>query len=582
MLKSMAHGGPDDEGIYQSDQILFGHRRLSIIDLSPAGHQPMISDDGQIIITFNGEIYNFCTVKDKLIAKGHSFITHSDTEVIIYAYKEWGRGMFNYLEGMFALAIYDKEKQILLLARDHAGIKPLYFYRGDNQFVFASEVRAFQFIEDCKENPDWKILFLAFGSMPAPFTTFDQVFQLAKGSYLELNLNDLSYNVNSYSKQDINPSTIIQCQDLALNSIREKMESALKDHLIADAPLGVFLSGGIDSSLLTLLADKYKTGGLNALSVNFKEADFDEKPFQNLVLQNTTATQHVSYEVNEDMFVNKLDDIWNAMDQPSIDGVNSYFVSKCAKENGLKAVLSGIGADEYFGGYGSFSRVGFLPLLRFVPLKKIWSRFFTKIPALHRSGYLCIPGAVGDYLFLRGIHAPDTIAKLLGISEQKVWRVLKNISVCVPANLTRGQYASFLETEFYMSNQLLKDTDCMSMWHSLEVRVPFLDQQLLKQAERIDSEIRFKSDSPKFLLTASFKDVLPPQIVHRRKQGFTFPFKVWLKNRSKLFLKFFTDNEEANRIHKKFMSDEVHWSKFWSVLVLHHFESKASHFTERG
>jgi len=576
MLASLEHGGPDDEGVYGNDSVLFGHRRLSIIDLSSAGHQPMSSKDNKITITYNGEIYNYLILKEELISLGHSFYTDTDTEVIVCAYKAWGISMLERLEGMFALAIHDLEKKKVVLARDHAGIKPLYFYKNQHQFVFASEVKAFRSIEGHAENADWKILFLAFGSLPHPFTTLENVFQLTKGSFLELNLTDFKVEIKPYKKNESSNSSVLPDQTKALKQIRTRVESAVKAHLVADAPLGVFLSGGIDSSLLTLLADKYKSGGVNSLSVNFKEAEFDEAPFQQIVLNKTRQTKHVSYQVDEQLFMEHLNDIWNAMDQPSIDGVNSYFVSLCAKQNGLKAVLSGLGADEYFGGYKSFSRVFLIPGLRLVPFKNFCSKFILRNKAaMQRLAYLALPGAIGDYLFLRGIHTPGGIAALLKISEKRVWAVLKKLNAKVPKGLSRRQYATFLETEFYMSNQLLKDTDCMSMWHSVEVRVPFLDQQLIRQVQQIDPNIRYKKDSPKYLLTASFHDLLPNEIVFRKKQGFTFPFKVWLINQSHFFkLLLPSNNKECDRIYHHFISGKVHWSKFWSLLVLQQFDER--------
>ncbi|HEY5825498.1 MAG TPA: asparagine synthase C-terminal domain-containing protein, partial [Cyclobacteriaceae bacterium] len=319
------------------------------------------------------------------------------------------------------------------------------------------------------------------------------------------------------------------------------------------------------------------------LSVNFPEAEFDERPYQQMVLEKTAHTHHVSYEVDEKMFLSYLDDIWKAMDQPSIDGVNSYFVSKCANENGLKAVLSGLGADEYFGGYQSFSRIALLPALRILPFKSWWGRLMGLIqPSFDRLTYLQLEGAVGDYLFLRGLHTPDTIARLLGMDKKKVFHILKKVTVQVPPALTSGQYASFLESEIYMSNQLLKDTDCMSMWHALEVRVPFLDQPLLELTKTISPAIRFKKTSPKYLLTESFKTILPHSIVFRKKQGFTFPFKIWFRNNLSFFKQSVEPHGESNRIFSEFDSGKMHWTKPWSLLVMKQFESKLLSTLKKG
>jgi asparagine synthase (glutamine-hydrolysing) len=571
MLRSVAHGGPDDEGKYFDGTIAFGHRRLSIIDLTPAGHQPMATAGWDVVVSFNGEIFNYLQLRAELEKMGAVFRTRTDTEVILMAYQHWGVSSFNRLEGMFAFSIYDKRKQKVILVRDHIGVKPLYYSVENDTMIFASEVRAFKAYDPAwNEHPDWRILFLALGSLPYPFTTLDRVYQLAQGSYLEFDVDSGSANVTNYVKLH-ESKELIANDHVFLKMIRRSIFDAVKKNLISDAPLGIFLSGGIDSSLLALIADQ-TLPHVRTISVNFSEAKFDEGPYQKLVLETGRSMKHVSQTLTEDALWSQLDDIWNAMDQPSIDGVNSYFVCKCAKSQGLKVVLSGLGADEIFGGYESFNRVRWMGVLRRVPFKRAITKLITlKNRAWNRLMFLKIKGVIGDYLFLRGIHTPDNIAKILNVPEKRVWNVLNNLEVTVPPTSDKRAYASLLETNIYMSNQLLKDTDYMSMWHGVEVRVPFLDIRLLEDVQRIEPEKRFKKGWPKYLLTASTNNILPHEVVFRSKRGFTFPFSKWLIDNLGEFETMLPKTEQSGKMMEDFRKGRIHWSRCWSLAVVHQF-----------
>lgn len=571
MLHVLDHGGPDDEGKYIDGSVAFGHRRLSIIDLTSSGHQPMLTSDEQLIVSFNGEIYNFQELRVELEGAGRIFRSKTDTEVILHAYAQWGTNSFERFQGIFAFSIYDKRAGKLLLVRDQMGVKPLYYCVKKDELVFASEVRAFKaYQKDWPENQNWKILFLAFGSLPHPVTTLKDVYQIPPGAYLEMNVDTFATEIVQYYSI-ARSRTLISDEGDALRQTREAVHEAVRKNLIADVPVGIFLSGGIDSSLLTLLADKMKDG-VSTISVNFEDASFDEGAFQSIVLKKTSRVKHASCVVSEKMFWEKLDDIWHAMDQPSIDGVNSYFVALCARQHGLKVVLSGLGADEFFGGYKSTTRVKWLRRLRAVPGKKMIANIAGHYnSALKRILFLNIPGAVGDYLFLRGIYTPDTIASLLNLPESVVWNALMSVKITLPEDLHDQEYVSFLESKFYMTNQLLKDTDYMSMWHGLEVRVPFLDIELIKKLSTIAPALRYREDWPKFLLTASHMDILPREIVFRKKYGFTFPFLSWLKSSPDRFAALLPKTLVVEKLAKKFKVGRIHWSKYWSVAVLQQF-----------
>ncbi|MBS1949749.1 MAG: Asparagine synthetase [glutamine-hydrolyzing] [Cytophagales bacterium] len=571
MLTLLAHGGPDDEGVFEDDCIALGHRRLSIIDLSPAGHQPMVSSDGNLVITFNGEIYNYQTLRKELESSGKKFISQTDTEVILQAYLEWGTRCFDRFEGIFALALYDRRQAKLLLVRDHVGVKPLYYSLRNNRLVFSSEVRAFKAVDHAwPENKNWRVLFLAFGSLPQPATTLQEVYEMEPGSWLEVNLKNLSVVHHRYHSFAQNNFPTEKGSELEI--IKTGVIEAVKKNLIADAPLGVFLSGGIDSSLLTLLADQFKDE-VKSISINFDDAQYDEQQYQKMVLQRTKNVNHLAHRVTSHMFWDSLPDIWQAMDQPSNDGVNLYFVSQLAHRDGLKAVLSGLGADEVFGGYVSFERIKAVKYLRSIlPFKKSMANVLSLYnESFKRLVFLDIEGPIGDYLFLRGIHTPDVIASLLDAEEKQVTSILREVPFDSPDNISDKEYVSMLELKIYMTNQLLKDTDVMGMWHGLEVRVPFLDIELLRKFYSIPVEKRYPHPGTKQLLTNALPGILPDEIVTRPKKGFTFPLSVWMKEDIARLKSQVRMNNPSQTILNNFMRGKIHWSKCWSLAVLNQF-----------
>lgn len=563
MCNRMAHGGPDDEGISVNPGFVFGHRRLSLIDLSPGGHQPMYYQN--LIISFNGEIYNYLLLKEELIKRGCEFNTSSDTEVILAGYAHWGIAVFEKLEGMFAFALYDKSIDTTYLVRDQSGIKPLYYCAQASQLVFASEVKAFSasaLVFD--ENPNWKTYFLAFGHLPEPFTTLKEVYSLKPGSYLKWHHQTANYNILSFSKPYVPHQ--IESHEEAVSAIKQGLENAVASHLIADAPVGVFLSGGIDSSILTLLADKFIGKNLKTLSINFAEEAFSEAKYQELIASQTSGA-HTSYLVTQKDLEANFDQVLAAMDQPSNDAINSWFVNKCAKENGLKAVLSGIGADELFGGYPSFKRMGYVRALKLLP--KFILRLADRLPSekLSRVYYLSYANPIGEYLFLRGFFTPIAISKILNIPKKEVEQLLESFPIDQEmVRYENEERASWMETNLFMSNQLLKDTDFMSMAHGIEVRVPFLDQRLLKVIAQIKSELKFKTKYPKGLLIDSFKGILPEAIWNRPKMGFTFPLQGWLRQNKRLTeARLYDNNRFAATQIEKFKAGKLHWSKAYAL-----------------
>jgi asparagine synthase (glutamine-hydrolysing) len=572
MLQSMKNGGPDDEGVFEDNGLCFGHKRLSILDLSDAGHQPMPSASGDIWITYNGEIYNFNSIKRELIECGISFKSNTDTEVIIYAYKQWGVSSFAKFEGIFAFALYDKPKNKLLLVRDSFGVKPLYYFIKDKTILFASEIRAFKaFDTQWPENPDWKIVFLAFGSIPHPFSTLKDVFSLSPGNVLTIDLTTANYHVSPFSSESVCHG-YLKNKDGALLKIQSAVTNSLEKNLVADLEIALFLSGGIDSSILAIIGD-IKKKNLSSISINFDEKEFDEGVFQQEVLK-FTCGQNKTFKVSKEMFCDHLHDFFNSMDQPSVDGLNTYFIAKYASERGFKVALSGLGADEVFGGYNSISRIKWLKSLRKLPAKRLISKLLGLFNrSFERLCFLEMKGPIWDYLFLRGIYTVDQISILTGENSEVIKKVIEKVSIRTTLDSNDPRYALFLESNIYLRNQLLRDADNFGMWHGLEIRVPFLDIRLVDAVDSIHHSIRFSKNHKKHLLKDSFKNVLPPKIANRNKQGFTFPFNHWLKDKP-LLTKLIPQEGKSINVINDFIQGKSHWSKAWALATMEQFERR--------
>jgi asparagine synthase (glutamine-hydrolysing) len=565
MRDAMRHGGPDAEGVFMDEEqgLAFGHRRLSLIDLSDAGNQPMHRD--LVSIIFNGEIYNYRELRRELTAKGQQFTTDSDTEVILRAYQEWGTECFGRFRGMFALAIYDRHYHKLILARDHAGIKPLYYYHKGEQLYFASEIRGFKALDHrWRERSDWPIFFLTYGFLPEPVTTLKDVQPLEKGSYKVFDLRDFSTHQRYYYQEAYSELITDPAEARAL--IREQLTKAVERHLISDAPIGLFLSGGIDSSLLTLLAQPYVPESLHTLSMVFEDQEFSEEAYQEIVIERTGA-RHQSFLLTKKDFDESFDDIILSMDQPSTDGINSYFICKYARKAGLKAVLSGLGADELLGGYPSFRREQRYRQLRRMPGMLLRMAGFSPRDAYRKLSFLERKDPVGEYLFYRGYYSPSETSLMLDCSIREVKQALNEIRLPDSVNtLAPGNRVSYLESNIYMQSQLLRDADAMSMWHSIEVRVPYLDRDFIDAVHQISASVKFGSSQPKHLLIESFDDLLPREIWDRKKQGFVLPFANWMKG--KQLSPGSTSGSIIATLQKRFDKGKLVWSRYWAYLLV--------------
>ncbi|HMO61634.1 MAG TPA: asparagine synthase (glutamine-hydrolyzing) [Ferruginibacter sp.] len=564
MNNRLIHGGPDAQQLqhFPGCHFSLGHCRLAIIGIAPSGNQPMQYAPTADVIAYNGELYNYRELKVELQQQGCVFTTDTDTEVVLAAYATWGTDAFARFTGMFAFALWDSSHNKLLLVRDSAGIKPLYYAHTKEGLAFASEVKAFADVPWLQEpNHQWPVYLMAYGFLPEPVTTLRQVQPLEKGTCAIYNFADNSLQKKVFRRQKF--SSTITDTATAIQMVKQQFTAAVQRHMIADAPIGVFLSGGLDSSLIAKTAAGF-TSRLNTVSLFFKEEQYSEKKYQDIVRQQIEAA-HYQHLLTSNEFNNCLPDIINAMDLPCGDGINTWFISKYARQTGLKAVLSGIGSDEIFGGYPSFSRMAATNLLQQLPasILKMGRLFAAK--KFKRLAYLGLGGINGRYLFLRGQFTPEDIAARLQLSPEEVWRTLQEIQFPDISHLSNGDQACWMEMNIYMQNQLLRDADVMSMAHGLEIRVPFLDSSFTDTVLSIAPGIKFGGSVKKGLLVEAFKEVLPSEVWNRPKMGFSFPFKEWFSNP---MYASFAGIDDLRQPHAALCNGQLHWSQFFSLMLV--------------
>ena len=568
MCDIQKHGGPDDEGLYTSanDNLVLGNRRLSLIDLSSGGHQPM-EYQSRYHITYNGELYNFAILKDELIKLGHQFKNHTDTEVIAASFAQWDTQAFAKFNGMFAFALWDDKEKKIYLVRDAAGMKPLYYSTFSGTFTFASEVRAFKAVPYLQTaNPNWPVYLMAYGHIPEPVCTLADVKPLHKGCFLKYDVRQATCSMQSFAHYSY--TSQVDNDKNPYELIREETEQAVRRHLIADAPIGVFLSGGLDSGLIAMLASKYKKENLKTLSLYFDETAFSEKKYQDILIEKLNC-RHGQYLLKEDEFHECFPAILQNMDMPGCDGINTWFISKYAKEQGLKAVLSGIGSDELFGGYPSFNRIRAAMILQQMPSLALQSNGPSNIKQLNRLPYLSMDGIKGLYLFLRGHFTPYQIAKTLNADEREIWQLLNEQPVCTNINkLSEKNQASWMEFNLYMQNQLLRDADVMSMAHGVEIRLPFLDDNVIRLALKLNAKIKYKAGLPKQFLIDVFRQTIPEPVWNRPAMGFVFPFTKWFRSSTYVKNMMKEGNKPLQDNYKKFVNGTLHWSQLMSLIIL--------------
>ncbi len=590
--RSLAHRGPDDSGTVvlketqpEALEVGLGHRRLAILDLSPLGHQPMQDPITGNWIVFNGEIYNFHKLRQELEDAGAEFKTHSDTEVILAAYRAWGESCLLRLGGMFAFALWDAARRRLLLARDPMGIKPLYYHQSGQTFLFASEVRTLlqTGLVPRKADPTGVLSYLAFGSVYEPWTIIDGVKAVPPGHVLTVENGSLN------SREYWSPLTSSKTAEA--DHLSTTLRDAVLSHLVSDVPVGVFLSGGIDSSALVAVLS-HNGVRANTFSLVFQEKEFDEGQYSREVARHFGAEHH-EIPVSQQDTLAILPEALQAMDQPTIDGINTYIVSAKTRAAGVKVALTGLGADEMFAGYSNFRRVpgmevlanrfGRLPHLVRGPIASSIGLFVGKADRGRKLVELAQGGDsdVHPYFLARALFGPDDREALAAAnfkdSEHALETVLRE-SVAQSASLDPINRVSYLESQFYMRNTLLRDSDFMSMAHGLELRVPFLDRALVEACFRIPGTRKLEDASPKSLLLASLGVELPREIVNRPKRGFTLPFERWLRGEMRPIVedalsvgnwdRASLNSGAVRAVWNRFLAGETSWSRPWSLFVL--------------
>lgn len=532
MLSSLRHRGPDDSGQFLSlgGQIALGHSRLSILDLSPAGHQPMSTPDGRLTVVFNGELYNFQELRQPLLERGVVFRSSSDTEVLLRAYEAYGPACVEQLRGMFAFALWDERERSCLFARDAFGIKPLYLAEQGGRLIFASEVRALlaSGLVSRELDPTGVNGYFSMGSVPEPRTLLKGVRCLPAGHWALW--RDGRLETRRHWTLDFTPGEMAAAT--AVSATRGALVDSVKHHFISDVPVGVFLSGGIDSTALVALARAVGRTELHTYSITFPGAPNDE----GTLARRTAAhfgTAHHEWPLDAAVGMGLFRQFLAAMDQPSIDGLNTFTVSKFARDQGMKVVLSGLGGDELFGGYKSFREVPRLARLsrllrRTGPVRGAAQAVLGRAgrAPLRRLGEMLGQAARLDtaYAALRGTFTAAEAAVLTQhvTGQPAPANALEEFEFSDP---TPEDTVSRLELTRYMRNQLLRDSDVMSMAHGLELRVPFLDRPLLDTVARIPAATRLRPG--KQLLLEAVPEV-PAWIAHQPKRGFLFPFEQWM------------------------------------------------------
>lgn len=594
MADCMAHRGPDSDGYFVSENVALGFRRLSIIDLSSAANQPLASNDGRFHIIFNGELYNFRDVRRKM--NGTGFTSNGDTEVLVEAYAKWGISCLEYFRGMFAFAIWDDQEKELCIVRDRMGVKPLYYYADDKQVIFASEIKAIikSGLVKTGLNEEALVDYLSFQSISSPQTLVDGIKQLEAGHYIKVKGNkveikqywDLTAQTGDY---DYSEPTAVK------KKIRELLTDSVNIRLVSDVPLGAFLSGGIDSSAVVGLMAEVSNARPNTFSIAFGEKDFDESEYAEMVAKRFN-TIHQRILMKPSSMLDELENALNAMDTPSGDGINTYIVSKAVKSAGLTVALSGIGGDELFAGYPFFKTY-----YRLNRNKIVWnnSAVFRKIaaPVVSFQGSarnvkiaeLLNSSSTGIrdlYPIFRKVIPQKDIRKMLrdaGLQHPPLQKKLLTLSKAIQRFPLLSQ-VSIAEYLGYTQQTLLKDTDQMSMAVSLEVREPFFDHKLIEYVLGVPDNLKYPA-YPKSLLVESLDGLLPGEIVHRKKQGFTFPWHYWLKNELKSFCeghltrlsqRRFINAEVLMQTWKEFLtgSEKVRWMDIWLFVVLSYWLEK--------
>ena len=591
MNRAMGHRGPDDEGCSVLPGIGLGHRRLSIIDLSAHGHQPMSSADGRYEMVFNGEIYNFKEIKADLT--DYPFKSETDSEMILAAWTKWGLDCMKRFNGMFALAIWDKQKETLVVARDRLGIKPLYYYHQGGELVFASEIRSLlaSGIVPRQLDQEGLVDYLRYQTVHAPRTILKDVHALEPGQWMEFKPGASPTSGFYWTAWEDYEKTPPHTYAEAGKKVKDLLYKSVERRLMADVPFGAFLSGGIDSSAIVGIMSQVSNLPVKTFSVIFDDNEFSEAPYAGMIAKKFNTDHHPIQLTVED-FRDEVPHALKAMDHPSGDGPNTYVVSKVTREAGITVALSGLGGDELFAGYDIFNRSLSLQEKKWLntfprPVRKIGGQVLrTAKPGIASdkiASVLELPKVdlYHSYPVSRQILLDKDIQKLVGkgnLAGNAVAELMAKVRATSEGKLPLLSQVSLAEIYSYMQNVLLRDTDQMSMAHALEVRVPFLDHELVEYALGIPDKFK-RPLFPKKLLVEALDGLLPDEIVHRPKMGFTLPWKHWMKTDlasfceekiNSLASRSPVQGEVLKHMYQRFLNNDpgINWSRIWALVVL--------------
>ena len=595
MTRSLQRRGPDDEGMYLDESAALGVRRLSTIDLE-TGHQPMSNEDGTVWVIHNGEIYNFRALRDRLERRGHRFRSRSDAEVIVHAYEEYGEDCASHLDGMFAFAIWDMEQRRLLLARDRMGEKPLYYYAGPDAFVFGSELRALLEHPAVPHELSLESLtrYLSFEYVPAPQSILVGVEKLPPGHLLTLNPASKP-RLMPYWDLSFSPDGTLDAEEWT-QQLRQQLEQSVRQQLVSDVPLGVFLSGGIDSSAIAAIATRVSGRPIKTFSLGFPEASYDERPFARTVAQ-YCGTDHTEVEFSARDAVLLLDDVGELLDEPLVDGsfLPLYRLSQAARRS-VTVVLSGDGGDELLCGYPTFQAdraarlVQRLPLAvqraaayaverlkpspRYGSVESLLKRFFRALPYSPQ---------IRTQLLLGGLTAVERSALLSPTVRAACARVdpYEELTASVTRLPSLGPLDGLIyqHCKSYLADQNLVTVDRASMACGLEVRTPFLDRALVELIGRIPADLKLAGWQTKYILKRALRGLLPEAILARRKQGFGVPIGQWLRGPLRHTLEERLAPARVARLGlfnpattTRLMTEHVeglrdHWKVLWALLI---------------
>ena len=578
MTEVITHRGPDSKGFFTDDDISMGFRRLSIIDLEQ-GSQPIYNEDKNLVLMFNGEIYNYQQLRKELVEKGHQFYTQTDSEVLIHAFEEWKEGMLNKLRGMFAFAIWNREEKSLFIARDFFGIKPMHYTQVGDKFVYASEIKSILQFPGFEKKFNYKTLdnYLSFQYAVPPETFFEGVYCLLPGHYLWY--KDGKVTTTRYWEAAFHPDENLQL-DEAVDKIEKVFEDSVNAHKISDVEVGCFLSSGVDSSYVSTYFADQKT-----FTVGF---DFGEKYNEISWAQRLSGKIGVDHHykvISSEEFWGSINKVQYHMDQPLADPscIALYFVSKLASEY-VKVVLSGEGADELFGGYTVYNEPHVFKLYQAV----LPSRFRLWLAKTVKK----MPYFRGQSFIIRG--SRETEEKFIGnafmYDEEDKRRLLKDPSIVTrPQNLCKKFYdrvrgydqetkMQYLDINLWMVGDILLKADRMSMANSLELRVPFLDKEVFKVASSLPTKLRVNRRNTKYAMRMAAMRHLPPETAQKPKLGFPVPTRVWLRDEkyynivkemfhSKTAQKFFNTDVIMEFLDKHYQNKEDNSRKVWTIYI---------------